>query len=572
MLKKRSSGGSKKEELFDSLYQSIDREFGSGDGKANSLAEWALSLPVILDGRPFTFERHEYLRGPYDDIHPNTTFLKSTQMGLSSLAMLRGIYNSRFRDFRGILYLLPGRWDALEFSKARVAPLIEHNPETIGQWIRETDAASIKQVWNCFWYFRGMNSRAGLKSIPIDFLICDELDEAPQNALDMAMERMSHSEFKEVLKLSNPTLPDYGIDKAFQETDQRYWHLKCPSCGAWTCMEETFPACLMEINGNVIRACQKCQGELNPSMGEWVAKHPSVTDRRGYHFSQLFSHFVDPADILHQFRTTSNLRDFWNLKIGVAYVEAENRLSVEEVLGLCGNEGISSQDSGPCFMGIDQGNDIYVVIGKKYPGKIEIIYLGIYKAWEELDRLMNNFNVSLCVVDALPETRNARAFAERHKGRVFLNYYSHSQKGAYSWNEAQMVVTSNRTESLDASHNEIMGRQVTLPRESDIVREFAKHLHNTAKKLEEDEETGSKRYVYVKLGPDHFRHAYNYFFVAVSAGPPEPEQPWELRYEVEPQYKINEIGEKVSLQNLGGPGKGAFFVERKPKEIWDRNW
>jgi hypothetical protein len=31
-----------------------------------------------------------------------------------------------------------------------------------------------------------------------------------------------------------------------------------------------------------------------------------------------------------------------------------------------------------------------------------------------------------------------------------------------------------------------------------------------AKKLEEDDETGSKRYVYVKLGPDHFRHAYNY--------------------------------------------------------------
>jgi hypothetical protein len=31
-----------------------------------------------------------------------------------------------------------------------------------------------------------------------------------------------------------------------------------------------------------------------------------------------------------------------------------------------------------------------------------------------------------------------------------------------------------------------------------------------AKKLEEDEETGSKRYIYVKLGPDHFRHAFNY--------------------------------------------------------------
>ena len=43
-----------------------------------------------------------------------------------------------------------------------------------------------------------------------------------------------------------------------------------------------------------------------------------------------------------------------------------------------------------------------------------------------------------------------------------------------------------------------------------MIEEFAQHLHNVAKRLEEDEETGSKRYVYVKLGPDHFRHAFNY--------------------------------------------------------------
>jgi hypothetical protein len=43
-----------------------------------------------------------------------------------------------------------------------------------------------------------------------------------------------------------------------------------------------------------------------------------------------------------------------------------------------------------------------------------------------------------------------------------------------------------------------------------MLREFAEHCSNTAKKLEEDEQTGSKRYVYVKLGPDHFRHAFNY--------------------------------------------------------------
>jgi hypothetical protein len=357
----------------------------------------------------------------------------------------------------------------------------------------------------------------------VDLLVLDELDEAPQNAVDVAMERMAHSEFKEVLKLSNPTLPDYGIDKAFQETDQRYWLLKCEACGQWTCLENTFPDCLVTLKsprrshesdkgiGRVVRACQKCHGELNPSIGEWVAKKPGVTDKRGYHYSQLFSHFVEPADILHQFRTTDNLTDFYNLKIGVAYVEAENRLSVQEVLSLCGNVGIATEDPGPSFMGVDQGKDLHVVVGKKHPAKAgKIIHIGVYKDWEELDRLIKNFNVVRCVVDALPETRNARAFAERHRGKIYLNYYNEHQKGSYAWNEKEMIVSCNRTESLDASHREIMEQLLVSPKQCEITRTFAEHLHNVAKKLQEDEETGSKRYVYVKLGPDHFRHAFNY--------------------------------------------------------------
>jgi len=380
-------------------------------------------------------------------------------------------------------------------------------------------------VWNAFLYFRGMRSAIGLKSVPIDFLVLDELDEANQNAIDMAMARMAHSEFKEVMRLSNPTLNDYGIDAAFHLTDQRYWLIKCQKCNQNTDLVGTFPTepnkaveTLLEVDGRVIRACIKCQAELNPSVGEWVPRHPSITDKRGYQYSQLFSHYVDPAEILQMYRTTNNLQDFYNLKIGIAYVEAENRLSVQEVLALCGDDGISSEDPGPCFMGVDQGKDLHVVIGKREFSRAgRIVHIGVYRDWEELDRLIRNFNVSRCVADALPETRNARAFAKRFKGSVFLNYYSVHQKGSYAWNEKELIVQCNRTESLDASSNEIKNQGLILPRESDIVREFAQHLHNTAKRLEEDEESGSKRYIYVKLGPDHFRHAFNYECMARQA-------------------------------------------------------
>ena len=208
---------------------------------------------------------------------------------------------------------------------------------------------------------------------------------------------------------------------------------------------------------------------------------------------QLFSHYVDPAAILHQFRTTNNLTDFYNLKIGIAYVEAQNRLSIQEVLALCGSDGIVSEDPGPCFMGVDQGSDLHVVIGKKARQKAgKIVHLEVYKDWEELDGLMKAFHVSRCVVDALPETRNARAFALRHKGKVYLNFYNEHQKGSYAWNDADLTVSCNRTESLDASGKEITDEGLVLPKECGIVKTFAEHLHNTAKKLQEDEETGIK--------------------------------------------------------------------------------
>jgi hypothetical protein len=97
-----------------------------------------------------------------------------------------------------------------------------------------------------------------------------------------------------------------------------------------------------------------------------------------------------------------------------------------------------------------------------------------------------------------------------------LNYYNQHQKDFYKWNEQELIVQCNRTESLDASHREVIDGALVLPKKCGVVKEFAGHLHNVAKKLEENEQTGSKRYIYVKLGADHFRHAFNYEAVARS--------------------------------------------------------
>jgi len=344
---------------------------------------------------------------------------------------------------------------------------------------------------------------------------------------------MAHSDTGDLLFLSNPTLPDYGIDKLFQTTDMQYFLLKCPKCNEYNNLVDDFPSCLQRYKGKTIRACRKCGAELNPAVGQWVAKSPSITERRGRQYSQLYAQTktTSPELILHKFNTTNNLTDFYNLKIGTAYVDAQNRLTVEEVLDCCGSGGMESSSEQGCFMGVDQGSNLHVTIGRRHPTKKgEVIYIDVLKGnnnddkhdmsgWKQLDELMNRFRVMRCVVDAMPNTKAARLFSERFHGRVFLCYYNEHQKGSYRWNEKDMTVHANRTESLDSSHRLIVEQTIALPRTSDRVQEFAKHMHNVAKRLEEDEESGSQRYVYLRLGPDHWRHSFNYMAMGLTDSP-----------------------------------------------------
>lgn len=80
-----------------------------------------------------------------------------------------------------------------------------------------------------------------------------------------------------------------------------------------------------------------------------------------------------------------------------------------------------------------------------------------------------------------------------------------------------MKVEVNRTEALDASRAAIREKSVVLPRRVPLVEKFAKHMASDAKILDEDEDTGAKRYRYVKTGEDHFSLAFTYAWMAAGS-------------------------------------------------------
>jgi Phage terminase large subunit (GpA) len=495
---------------------------------SDPLAEWAVRR-IRLDGRPFRFEGHEYLRPIYDDTAPHVVLCKAAQIGGTTWAILRAIHACL--SGLSVMYFFPTRTDVLEFSKSRVSPLLAENP-FLSRMMTDTDAAGLKRVGDAHLYLRGMQSTVGMKSVPADMVVFDELDEATPEAKAIARERLSHSDYKRIVELSNPSLPEYGVDESYQASDQRHWTLKCPSCGEWTALDKEFPQKLAEEvriilprpdGSGFYRACPKCSAELDMAAGEWVADFP---DRpiHGYRISQLFSSKVDPGEILHEYRTTRFPDRFYHLKIGIPWADLEHRLDVMTVLSLCSDEAMEERagEIGSYTMGVDTGSELHVVILRtevaddriERTGRQHVVYLGTCQDFSELDVLMKHFRVYKCVIDGLPETHPTRAFAQRHRGKVFMNFFNEHQRGETKWDRDALSVFVNRTEALDASRAAVRDKKLILPRRLPIIETFARHMASDAKVLEEDEETGAKRFKYVRTGADHYSLAFTYAWMA----------------------------------------------------------
>jgi len=397
--------------------------------------------------------------------------VKASQVGGSVYAILRALHACL--SGLNVIYFFPTRTDVIEFSKSRVGPLIAGNP-FLAKMVRDTDTAGLKKIGEAhLLHLRGMQSSVQMKSVPADMLIFDELDEASPDAKAMAKERLAHSDYKRIIELSNPSLPDYGIDEPYRESDQRHWMNKCPGCGYWVSLAEEFPKKLGEEvkiilprgDGSFYRACPKCSAELDIEVGEWVPMEPD-NHAHGSH---------------------------------------------------CG-ENLPLESSDHCTMGVDTGRQMHVVISKKIKNtkKREVVYLRAHNSFEELDDLMKRFGVQVCVIDGMPETHATRAFARRHHGHVFLCFFNDHQRGADKWDTKELTVQVNRTEALDYSRRMIREGRRVLPRRSRQVEEFARHLCADAKQLHEDEATGAQSYRYLKTGENHYSLAFTYDTLAAA--------------------------------------------------------
>lgn len=451
----------------------------------------------------------------------------------SETEILRSLHGMIHRRYPlGILYLFPTADDVSDFSSSRFKSLITDNPVTIGCHVKETDRTNLKRVGGGYLYFRGARltqtiekqkkSASKLKGIPTDKNIYDEVDEMPPAAIPKAQGRLKHSHIQEEVYLANPTVPDYGIDKIYNQSDQRIWMIKCEKCGKRTCLELEFPTCLERTSDDrVIRLCRHCRDrEIFPRNGIWVPQYPDRTkDMVGYWISHLNSIYVDPKEILDAFEDpNTEMSDFYNLTLGMAYIEAENRLNVNDVYSCCGQDVMATRHPGPCAMGVDVGKLLHVVIGFAISEKrAKIVKLARVSNFSDVHDLANRFHVESAVIDMEPQTRTVREFQASEPYRIFLCDYQERLKRGEKIDEEFGLITVRRTEICDETHGLIKtpGR-LELPRRCSEIDEYAIEMTNMVKALKIDKLTDARTYIYVNLNPNtHYRHATNYFKLAL---------------------------------------------------------
>jgi hypothetical protein len=494
---------------------------------------WACLNKIKLQTGAFSFTDHEYQIEPMSHNGRRKCYMKATQGGFTEIEILDDFHGMRYGRYPlGVLHLMPTTDDVNEFSKARFNPLIFANPRSIGRFVQSTDTASLKKIGEAFLYLRGaMLSRkieehsesTKLRSIPVDVAKFDELDLMDEEVKEKDKGRMGHSKVKKVVYISNPSIPDFGIDKVFQQSDQRHWFRKC-TCGEFTCAELSFPECVkIRQDGTGYIGCNKCGKELGISPGEWV---PSVRENteymQGYRWSQLTSVFNDPAEILEDYTNPpeGNLGDVIRLRLGLPYVAIEDKLRISDVLACCGNDIPYASHKGPCAMGLDVGKLKHLIIGGRIgKDRYQIYKTAIVSSWNDVHDLCKKFNVRSGVVDIRPYEDSARQFQKSEPYKIFLCEYKENTPQGTIYSNNTGIVSVNRTEIFDATHRLVTTNgQLIIPRLSPDIKEFAKQLCATAKVLETNKKTKLSVYRYKKLGNEHFRNALNYFYLAASGG------------------------------------------------------
>jgi len=285
-----------------------------------------------------------------DPTREETVLMASAQVGKT--LMLKAVLGYFIdQDPSPILVVQPTLEIGEAFSKDRLAPMVRDTPRLRGKIADPKSRNSGNTILHKVFpgghlTIAGANSPASLASMPIRYVLCDEVDRFPWEVgqegdpLGLIDERTKTFPRRKVLLVSTPTVKGSSrIEGEYEKSDMRQYHVPCPHCGdyqvlRWRHDDGRYGLIHNDATGAVYYACRECGERIDehhkPAMlaaGRWIPRHPERAVR-GYHLSGLYSPIglgFTWAELWRKWEEahgdTANLKRFINTTLGESWEE-----------------------------------------------------------------------------------------------------------------------------------------------------------------------------------------------------------------------------------------------------------
>src|SRR3990167_1480584 len=458
-------------------------------------------------GEKIEFLNHPFLFDIYADQSQYICIMKAAQIGLSTLAILKNHNDARNKKI-DIIYTLPTDGDVRTFVGGKVNRIIVNNKSMLKD-VADKDSVEQKQVGNSMIYFRGTWTKKAAIMVTADRLVHDEKDSSKLDIIADYQARLQHSKYKEIYTFSHPSLPETGIHQDWLKSDQKHWHIECPSCKKWQYLSwdtENPKRMSIDIKRRIF-ICKKCGGEIEDhirALGQWVAKYP---DKKisGYWIPLLIAPWIKAADIITKFQDPNTTPEFFYTKIlGLPYADGTSKLLRDSFFqNLTGLAWAPPEDE-RIVMGIDTGLRLDYVLGNKKG----LFFQGDCSDYGELDNLMERWTKCIAVIDAGGDLIGSRAFAERWPGRVFLCYLGGDKKTneLVKWGSGDEhgAVSADRNRMIQLVIDEFRNKRLPIHGTEDDWYEYWLDWNNLSKiKILDPDTNQVKGYKWARSGRDH---------------------------------------------------------------------
>lgn len=454
-------------------------------------------------GTQLDFYNHPFMWDIYGDWSPQIVGLKAAQVTWSTAFTLKTLFAAKNFGM-DVIYSLPTSDDVREFVGGKVNRLIANNPK-LQEWTQDKDSIEQKRVGKNNIYYRGTWTERAALMIPADLYVSDETDRSKQDTIKQFQTRLQHSKFGWRWYFSNPSAPGVGVDKYWQESDQKHWFVKCNHCN-----HEGFITMENIVGNPPIFGCAKCKLELDRRKGRWIRKYK---DRviSGYWVSLLMCPWVSASDVLKK-KAEMTEAQFTNFVLGQPYVGKGNVLSQPLFFQNLVNR-VNPQDSRP-IIGVDTGIDIRYTVGNKYG----LFFYGECKDYSELEKLLNRWPTAIMIIDQGGDIIGPRKLREKYQGRVYLCFFRSDRKNdrLIEWDDSDGTVVADRNKCIQLVVDEFTEKRIPVFGSQAEWWDMWLHFAHIYRVEDYNENTGETKFKWLRSDRDDYALATVYWRIGMA--------------------------------------------------------